>query len=62
MDTIARSHVVIRVILTMSPPRRGVGVEMKARSYDEGPRGKKSYPHRESSSSGGRGGDEGQIL
>ena len=53
---------VIRVILTMSPPRRGVGVEMKARSYDEGPRGKKSYPHRESSSSGGRGGDEGQML
>ena len=50
------------VILTVSPPRQGVGVEMKARCYDEEPRGKKNYPHRESSSSGGRGGDEGQIL
>ena len=57
-----RSHVVKRVILTVSPPRQGVGVEMKARCYDEEPRGKKSYPHRESSSSGGRGGDEGQML
>ena len=54
-----RSHVVKRVILTVSPPRQGVGVEMKARCYDEEPRGKKSYPHRESSSSGVRGGDEG---
>ena len=46
----------------MSPPGQGLGVEMKARYYDKEPHGKQSYPHRESSSSGGRGRDEGQIL
>ena len=51
-----------RGILTVSPPRRGVGVEMRNGYYDEEPRGKKRYPHHESSSSGGRGEDEGQIL
>ena len=50
-----RSHVVKRVILTVSPPRQGVGVKMKVRYSEEEPRGKNSYPHRESSSSGGRG-------
>ena len=46
----------------MSPPRQGVGMEMRNGYYDEEPRGKKRYPHRESSSSGGMGGDEGQTL
>ena len=57
-----RSHVVKSGILTVSLPRQGVGVEMKARYYDEEPCGKKSYPHRESSSSGGRGGDSKWTL
>ena len=48
--------------LTVRSPREGEGVEMRNGCYDEEPRGKKSYPHRESSSSGGRGEDEGQIL
>ena len=47
-----------RDILTMSPPRQGVGLEMRNGYYDEEPRGKKRYPHRESSLSGGGGGDE----
>ena len=62
MDTMTRSLVVKRDILTMSPPRQGVGMEMRNGYYDEGPRGKKRYPHRESSSSGGRGGDEKWLL
>ena len=62
MDTMTRSHVVKRDILTVSPPRGGVGVEMRNGYYSKEPRGNKSYPHHESSSSGGRGGDEGQIL
>ena len=62
MDTMARSFVVKRDNLTVSPSRQGVGVEMRNGYYDEEPRGKKRYPHRESSSSGGMGGDEGQTL
>ena len=62
MDTMTRSHVVKRGILTVSPPRRGVGVEMRNGYYDEESRGKKRYPHRESSSLGGRGGNEKWIL
>ena len=51
-----------RDILTVRPPRQGVGVEMRNGCYDEEPRGKKRYPHRETSSSGGRGGDEKWML
>ena len=51
-----------RDILTVSPPRQGVGMEIRNGHYGEEPRGKKRYPHRESFSSGGRGGDEKWIL
>ena len=62
MDTMTRSLMVKRDILTVRPPRQGMGVEMGNGCYDEEPCGKKSYLHHESSSSGGRGGDEGQML
>ena len=62
MDTMARSPVVKRDILTVSPSHQGVGVEMRNGYYDKEPRGKKRYPHHESSSSGGRDGDEKWIL
>ena len=51
-----------RDILTVSPPRQGVGMEMRNGYYDKEPCGRKRYPHRESSLIGGRGGDEGQTL
>ena len=38
--------------LTVRSPRHGVGVEMRNGYYDKEPRGKKRYPHDESSSSG----------
>ena len=40
-----RGHVVKRVILTVSPPRQGVGVEIVNGHYDEEPRGQKRFPH-----------------
>ena len=51
-----------RDILTVRSPRQGEGVEIRSRHYREEPCGEKSYPHHESSSSGVRGEDEGQIL
>ena len=48
--------------LTVRSPREGEGVEMRNGCYDEEPRGKRRYPHRESSSSGGSGGYEKLIL
>ena len=48
--------------LTVSPSRQGVGVEMRNGYSDEEPRGKKRYPHRESSSSRGGGGDKKWTL
>ena len=62
MDTMMRSLVVKRDIFTTSPPRQGVGMEMRNGYYDKEPCGRKRYPDRESSSIGGRGGDEGQTL
>ena len=40
-----RSLVVKRVILTVSPPRQGVGVEIVNGHYDEEPRAQKRFPH-----------------
>ena len=34
-----------RDILTMRPPRQGVGVEIVNGHYDEEPGGQKRYPH-----------------
>ena len=62
MDTMTRSLMVIEDFLTVRSPRQGVGVEMRNGYYDKEPRGKKRYPHHESSSSGGRDGDEKWIL
>ena len=55
MDTMTRSLMVNEDFLTVRSPCQGVGVEMKNGYYDEEPRGKKRYPHLESSSSGGWG-------
>ena len=62
MVPMMRILVVKRDILTVSPPHQGVGVEMRNGYYDEEFSVKKRYPHLESSSSGGMGGDEGQTL
>ena len=41
MDAMTRSLVVKRDILTVSPPRRGLGVEMRNEYYDEDSHGKR---------------------